>query len=217
MKIILDTVDIVQIQKWAYFIDGVTTNPTLLAKNGTDPLTRIKEILALLPGKEVSVEVTELEPDAMYAQAHKIAQLGSNVLVKIPCHMKYYPLIARLAREGIKLNITLVFSLFQAMSMCKLGALYVSPFIGRLDDHDGDGSELLFQLRGTIDAYDYKTQILAASIRSVLHVHEALLAGVDAITMPVAILELAVEHQLTNEGIAKFNADWQKLGISTFP
>jgi transaldolase len=217
MKIILDSVDIVQIQKWAYFIDGVTTNPTLLAKNGSDPLTRIKEILALLPGKDVSVEVTELEPDAMYAQAHKIAKLGSNVLVKIPCHKDYYPVIARLVNDGIKLNITLVFSLFQALSMCKLGVVYISPFIGRLDDHDIDGSELLFQLRGTIDAYNYKTQILAASIRSVLHVHEALLAGVDAITMPVKVLELAAEHQLTDQGIATFNADWQKLGISKFP
>jgi transaldolase len=217
MKIFLDSVDIEQIERWAFFIDGITTNPTLLSKNGTDPREHIKKLLALLPNKEISVEVTQLEPDAMYAQARNIAQLGSNVLVKIPCHVDYYPVIGRLASEGIKLNITLVFNVFQAVSMCKLGATYISPFVGRLEDHDEDGIDLLVQLRAVIDTYAYKTQILAASIRNAHHVHEALLAGVDAITMPPSVLTVAATHQLTDEGIKKFNADWQKLGVSTFP
>ncbi len=219
MKLILDSADVTAIKKWSDtgLIDGVTTNPTHLAKAGGDPKKRVLEICNVLPDGEISVEVTETEPKKVYEQAKAIAALADNIVVKVPCHRDYYPIIAQLVDEDVNLNITLVFSLVQSLFMCKLGVTYISPFIGRWDDIDVDGQELLFQLRDVIDDYTYETQILAASIRGVRHLHEAMMAGADAATVPLNVLEKASQHILTDQGIDKFNADWAKLGVKNFP
>lgn len=219
MKLFLDTADINAIKrlKSTGLLDGVTTNPSHLSKAGGNPLEKINEICALLPDGEISVEVTENEPEQVYHQALKIAKLHPNILVKIPCHAKFYPIIHRLVEENIKLNITLVFTLIQSIMMAKLGVHYVSPFIGRWEDIDVDGNLLLHELREAFDQYDYETGILAASLRQVRHIHEAITAGADAITLPPELFEKSIEHILTNQGIEKFNHDWKKLGITKFP
>lgn len=219
MKLFLDTADVEAIRMWAStgLVDGVTTNPTHLAKEGKDPKKRVLEICSLLPEGEVSVEVTEQKPEKVYKQAKEIAALAENILVKIPCHRDYYPIIAELVDEGVKLNITLVFSLVQSLFMCKLGVTYISPFIGRWDDIDVEGKDLLFEMRSMIDDYTFETQLLAASVRGVRHLHEAILAGADVATVPLDVLEKATKHSLTQEGIAKFNADWATLGVKKFP
>lgn len=219
MKLFLDTANVTEIKKWADtgLIDGVTTNPTHLAKEGIDPKKRVLEICNVLPEGEISVEVTETDPKKVYKQAKAIAALADNILVKVPCHRDFYPIIAQLVDEGVQLNITLVFSLVQSLFMCKLGVSYISPFIGRWDDIDVEGKDLLHELREVIDDYTYETQVLAASIRGVRHLHEAILAGADAATVPLNVLEKASRHLLTDRGIEKFNADWAKLGVKKFP
>ncbi len=219
MKLFLDTADIKCIHDWITtgLVDGVTTNPSHLAKEGKDPKKVIREICALLPEGEISVEVTEMEPQKMYKQAKEIASLADNILVKIPCHRDYYSIIERLVNEGIRVNVTLVFSLIQSAFMCKLGVAYISPFVGRLDDIDVEGKDLLSEIRSMIDDYMFETQLLAASIRSVRHLHEAIMAGSDAVTVPIDVLEKATVHSLSNEGIAKFTADWATLKIKHFP
>ena len=219
MKIFLDTADIKAMKRWKEtgLIDGVTTNPTHLSKVGGDPKKKIKEICALFPKGEISVEVTEKKPDAVYKQAQAIAMLAKNILVKIPCHLDYFPVIKKLVSDKIKLNITLVFTLQQGLMMSKLGVTYISPFVGRWDDIDVDGSDLLYQLRHMLDEYGYKTGLLAASLRHVPHFHEAIMAGADVATLPISVLEKAAMHLLTDQGIGKFDADWKKLGIRKFP
>lgn len=219
MKLFLDTADVASMIKWGKtgLIDGVTTNPSLLAKEGKDPKQQVLDICAMFPEGEISVEVTEQEPEKVYVQAKEIAALSKNILVKIPCHADYYPIIAKLVDEGVRINVTLVFSLIQGLFMCKLGVAYISPFIGRWDDIDVEGKDVLLELREVIDDYGYETQILAASLRGVRHLHEAILAGADAATVPLAVMEKASRHLLTDEGIALFNADWAKLGVRKFP
>lgn len=219
MKIFLDTAHVASIQKWASsgLIDGVTTNPSSLSKEGGDPKKHILDICALLPEGDISVEVTETDPHKIYQQAHEIAALADNVVVKVPCHSDYIPVIHRLVSDGIPLNITLVFSLTQALLMCKLQVDYISPFIGRLDDAGSNGLELIENTVIMLDNYEFETQLLAASIRSVDHVNQVIQLGADVITMPVAIFEQLCAHPLTDQGIAKFNQDWQKLGIKQFP
>ncbi len=219
MKIFLDTANIEAIKKWSQtgLIDGITTNPTHLSKEGGDPKKQVLQICSIMPQGEVSVEVTEKDPQAVYQQAKTIAQLADNVLVKVPCHADYYATIHRLVKEGVKLNITLVFTLVQGLMMAKLGVQYISPFIGRWDDIDVEGIELLYQMRQMIDQYGFTTGVLAASLRHVRHVHDAILAGADVATLPIAVFEKSIQHPLTDQGIEKFDADWQKLGIKQFP
>lgn len=219
MKLFLDSADVGIMRAWSEtgLIDGVTTNPSHLAKVARDPKETVLEICKLFPGGPVSVEVTEKEADQVYRQAHEIAALADNIVVKIPCHRSYYPVIKKLVQDGIALNITLIFSLAQSLFMCKLGVRYISPFVGRWDDIDVDGVALLEEMRYMIDIYGYSTHILAASLRSVRDLHGALLAGADAVTVPLPLLEKAVMHPLTDIGIAKFDADWAKLGVRHFP
>ena len=219
MKLFLDTADVKQIKKWKEtgLIDGVTTNPTHLSKTKGNPQKTILEICKLLPKGEISVEVTQKKPEDVYKQAKAIAKLSKNILVKIPCHRDYYSVIAKLAKEKIKLNVTLVFTLIQGLMMCKLGVQYISPFVGRWDDIDVDGGEVLYQLRQMIDEYGFQTGLLAASIRGVRHFNDAILAGADVVTVPESVLEKSTDHVLTNRGIEKFDNDWKKLGIRKFP
>jgi transaldolase len=219
MKIFLDTANTESIKKWAQtgLIDGVTTNPTHLSKEGKNPTEQVLDICSMLPSGVISVEVVQTEPEKVYAQAHAIAALAKNIAVKIPCHAQYYATIKRLVDEGITLNITLVFSLAQGLMMAKLGARYISPFIGRLDDINSDGIELVQQLRHMLDWYGFDTQLLAASIRDVAHLESVIRAGADIATVPVAVFENSLAHPLTDKGMAQFLADWQKLNISQFP
>ena len=219
MKIFLDTANTELIKKWAQtgLIDGVTTNPTHLSKENKNPTEQVLAICAMLPSGVISVEVVETEPEKVYTQAHAIAALAKNIAVKIPCHAHYYATIKRLVDEGITLNITLVFSLAQGLMMAKLGVHYISPFIGRLDDSNGDGIELVQQLRQMLDWYCFDTQLLAASIRDVAHFESVIRAGADIATVPVEVFENSLTHPLTDKGMAQFLADWQKLNVSQFP
>jgi transaldolase len=219
MKIFIDSADVTAITVWkdTGLIDGITTNPTNLSKVGGNPVTIIKAICSLLSEGDISVEITEKDPEKVYLQAKKIAAIAPNIVVKIPCHRDYYAIIKKLVAEGVAINITLVFTLIQGILMSKLGVRYISPFIGRWDELDVDGIELLYELRSAIDQYQYATQILAASLRTVRHVHEALCAGVDVITVPISILEKMTTHPLTTNGMAHFDADWQKLNATNFP
>ncbi|MCL4361851.1 fructose-6-phosphate aldolase [Candidatus Dependentiae bacterium] len=220
MKIFLDTANIDDIKKWAPsgLIHGITTNPTHLSKFAKkNPVEHIKEICSIMSGYDVSVEVTEKDPKDVYDQAKKIGTLADNVIVKIPCKEEYVAVIKNLVQEGIAINITLLFSLPQALLMSKLGVKYISPFVGRLDDIDVDGMELISDIRMMIDTYDFKTQLLAASLRHIRHVHETILRGADIATMPVKIFEEMFAHPLTDRGIEIFDNDWKKLGIKQFP
>jgi transaldolase len=219
MKIFLDTANIELIKQWAHtgLIDGVTTNPTHLSKEGGNPTETVLAICDILPLGVISVEITETEPDAVYLQARKIAALSDNIAVKIPCHTHYYSVIKKLIQEGIMLNITLVFSLAQGLMMAKLGVDYISPFVGRLDDIGGNGIELVQQLRHMLDWYGFETQLLAASIRDTQHLEQAIMAGADIATIPTNVFEQSLAHQLTDKGMAQFLADWKKLTISQFP
>lgn len=219
MKIFLDTANVAAIKKWAEtgLIDGVTTNPTHLSKEGGDPKKVVLEICNLLPAGEISVEVTQEEPNDVYKQAKIIAALADNILVKVPCHKNYYGIIKKLVEEGVKLNITLVFTLVQGLMMSKLGVQYISPFVGRLDDIDANGIQLLYDLRQMIDMNEFETKILAASLRHERHVHDAILAGVDALTLPIDVFEKCLDHPLTDKGMLLFLADWKKLGVKQFP
>ncbi|MCK5632680.1 fructose-6-phosphate aldolase [bacterium] len=220
MKFFLDTANIKDIKSWVDtgLIDGVTTNPTLISKEKGDPKKTIKEICKLVKNGDVSVEVTEKDPKKVYAQAKKITKIAKNVVVKIPCHPDYFSVIKKLVKEGVRLNITLVFSLAQGLAMCKLGVEYISPFIGRLDDIGSDGMQLVADLRQMIDEYGFvKTEIIAASIRGVQHLQESILLGADIATVPAAILHKAMLHPLTDNGMKKFLDDWKKVGRKTFP
>lgn len=219
MKIFLDTADVTAIKKWADtgVIDGVTTNPTHLSKAGGDPKKVVLDICTLLPQGQISVEVTKVEPHDVYLQAKEIAKLKNNIWVKIPCHAKYYPVIKKLVEEDVKLNITLVFTVLQSLMMGKLGVYYISPFIGRWDDIDVDGMEFVPQIRNMIDFYGFETKILAASIRGVQNFHESIIAGADAVTLPLEVFEKSISNPLTDQGIEKFLQDWAKLGINHFP
>lgn len=219
MKIFLDTANLEGIKKWALtgLIDGVTTNPTHLSKEGRNPKDQVLAICAALPDGEISVEVTEQDPDAVYKQAKDIASLADNIVVKIPCHHQYYSVIRRLVEEEVPLNITLVFTLIQGLMMCKLGVRYISPFVGRWDDIDVDGIALLPEMREMVDEYGFDSGILAASLRHVRHVHDAILAGADVATVTIPVFEKMIEHPLTDQGMRTFKADWEKLGIKQFP
>ncbi len=219
MKLFLDTAHALSIQKGkaSGLINGVTTNPTHLSKEGGSIKELLESICTVMAPDDVSIEVTELEPQEVYEQAKRIADIAPNVVVKIPCHKAYTQVINKLVHEGIKINVTLLFSAVQGLLMCKLGVRYISPFIGRLDDIDVDGMELIYDLKKIIGNYGFTTQILAASLRHVRHVHDVALAGADIATVPVKLFDELLNHPLTDKGIALFDADWRKLGISHFP
>ncbi len=219
MKFFLDTANYKALAeaKETGLLDGVTTNPTHLSKEGGNVSELIKKIASLLSPCDVSVEITEKDPCAIYTQAHEIAALAPNIVVKVPCFPEYLPLINKLVHEGVPLNITLLFSAVQGLCMAKLQVKYISPFIGRLEDIDSDGIELIHDLRQIVDIYAYETQILAASLRSTLHVHEVALAGAHCATIPVNIFQKMLDHPLTTKGMSLFDHDWQTLGIKKFP
>jgi transaldolase len=213
MKFFVDTADVAEIREVAAtgLLDGVTTNPSLVAKSGRDFRDVIKEICSIVEGP-VSAEVTALETDAMVAEGQSLAKIAGNVAVKVPLTWDGLKACRVLAQSGLKVNVTLCFNANQALLAAKAGAAFISPFIGRLDDAGQDGMELIEEIRHIYDNYDFNTEILAASIRTVNHVKYAALAGADVATVPVAIMKALVKHPLTDKGIDSFLADWKKTG-----
>ena len=214
MKFFADTADVAEIADLASLglLDGVTTNPSLVAKSGRDFKTIIKEICAIVPGP-VSAEVAALDYESMLAEGRTLAKIAKNVAVKVPLTLDGLRACKTLTGEGTMVNVTLCFSANQALLAAKAGATFISPFVGRLDDQGIDGMELISEIRTIYDNYaDLSTDILAASIRTVNHVKQAALIGADVITAPPAILKALVKHPLTDKGIEQFMADWKKTG-----
>jgi transaldolase len=213
MKFFVDTADVKEIRELAAtgLVDGVTTNPSLVAKSGRDFKEVIAEICSIVEGP-VSAEVTALEADTMIDEGWRLAKIAKNVAVKVPLTLDGLKACRTLSQGGTMVNVTLCFSANQALLAAKAGATFISPFIGRLDDINLDGMELIREIRHIYDNYDFSTEILAASIRSPNHVKEAALIGADVATMPAAVLKSLVKHPLTDKGIDLFLADWKKTG-----
>lgn len=213
MKFFIDTADIAEIRDLVPtgLVDGVTTNPSLVAKSGRDFREVIAEICSIVEGP-VSAEVTALEAPGMIAEGRSLAGIAGNVTVKLPLTLEGLKACRALTEEGIKTNVTLCFSANQALLAAKAGAAFVSPFIGRLDDIGLEGMELIREIRMIYDNYDFRTEILAASIRSPMHVKDAALAGADVATAPPAVIKALVNHPLTDKGLEAFLADWRKTG-----
>ena len=214
MKIFLDTANIQEIREansWG-ILDGVTTNPSLVAKEGRDFLEVVREICAIVSGP-VSAEVVSTTADEMIKEGRAIKHevRAPNVIIKIPMIREGLRAIKTLSSEGIRINTTLIFSSPQALLAAKAGAAFVSPFIGRLDDISHVGMEIVREIRTIFDNYDFKCEILAASIRSPLHVVEAASLGADVATMPFSVLEALIKHPLTDIGLQKFLKYWEKL------
>lgn len=213
MKFFVDTADVKEIRELAAtgLLDGVTTNPTLIMKAGRPMLDVIAEICSVVDGP-VSAEVASIDYDGMLKEAAVLEKIAKNVVIKLPLTWDGLRACKVLTGRGVKTNVTLCFAANQALLAAKAGATYISPFIGRLDDIHLNGMELIAEIRTIYDNYDFKTEILAASIRSVNHVKEAALVGADVATIPAATLKALVSHPLTDKGIAGFLADWAKTG-----
>ncbi|MEI8014912.1 MAG: fructose-6-phosphate aldolase [Nitrospira sp.] len=209
MKFFLDTANVKEIQEAASLglLDGVTTNPSLVAKEGRSFKEMLVEICNIVDGP-ISAEVVSLEADAMVKEGKELAKIHKNIVVKVPLIAEGLKATKRLAAEGIKVNVTLCFSPTQALLAAKAGAWCVSPFIGRLDDISSNGMELIRQILTIYRNYDYKTLVLVASVRHPQHVVEAALAGGHICTMPFSIFQQMVKHPLTDSGLKKFLADW---------
>jgi transaldolase len=211
MKFFIDTANIDEIREAndMGMVDGVTTNPSLIAKEGRDFKEIIKDICAIVDGP-ISAEVISLDEAGMVKEARELAAIHKNIVVKIPMTVDGLKAVRTLSREGIGTNVTLVFSPLQALMAAKAGATYVSPFIGRLDDLSQDGMVLVDQIATIFDNYDYETEIIVASVRNPLHVLDSALMGADIATIPFNVLSKLAGHPLTDKGIAAFLADWEK-------
>ena len=215
MKFFVDTADIDEIREIADsgLLDGVTTNPSLVAKSGRDFIEVLAEICALVPGP-VSAEVAATEADGMLAEADRLRQVADNVIIKVPLTWEGLKACRALSQDGVGVNVTLCFSAAQAILAAKAGARYVSPFVGRLDDIGQDGMALIGEIRQIYDNYagSLNTEILVASVRHPMHVVEAAKIGAEVVTVPPKILRQLVTHPLTDKGLAAFLADWRKTG-----
>ena len=213
MKFFVDTAEIDQIRELAEtgMVDGVTTNPSLILKSGRDIIEVTKEICDLVDGP-VSAEVTATEASAMIAEGRELSKIASNIAVKVPLTWDGLKACKVLTDSGQMVNVTLCFSASQALLAAKAGATFISPFIGRLDDIGLDGMELIADIRQIYDNYDFRTQILAASIRSVNHVAAAAKIGSDVATVPPDVLKKLASHPLTDKGLDAFLSDWAKTG-----
>jgi len=212
MKFFIDTADIGEIKKAADWgiIDGVTTNPSLVAKTGRAFGEVAKEILEIVDGP-ISLEVISQEKDGIIKEARQLAKAHKNVVVKIPLIEEGLAAVKVLAKEGIKTNVTLVFSATQALLAAKAGATYVSPFVGRLDDISQDGMQLISEIATIFKNYQFKTEIIVASVRHPVHVLQSALIGAHIATCPFKVLEMLFKHPLTDKGIQKFLDDWSKV------
>ena len=213
MKFFVDTAEVDEIRDLAEhgMVDGVTTNPSLIMKSGRDIKEVTKEICDMVDGP-VSAETVDTKAEGMIAEGRELAKIADNIAIKVPLTWDGLKACKALTGEGYMVNVTLCFSAAQALLAAKAGATFVSPFIGRLDDINLEGMELIGDIRHIYDNYGFETQILAASIRSVNHVAEAARIGADIATAPPAVIRKMAEHPLTDKGLAAFLADWEKTG-----
>lgn len=212
MKIFLDTANISAIKMYndMGLVDGITTNPSLMAKEGSDPKKIMEEIVQIIKG-DVSLEVLSMETDGMLEEGRRLRKYGKNVVVKCPLTPEGLKACKTLTSEGIPVNVTLCFSVNQAILAAKAGAKYVSPFIGRLDDNGQDGMNLIREMHQVFQNYKFSTQILVASVRHPIHVVEAAKIGADVVTLPPDVLGKMLKHPLTDVGLKNFLSDWEKL------
>tara|TARA_B100000809_G_scaffold263213_1_gene315910 strand:+ start:52 stop:708 length:657 start_codon:yes stop_codon:yes gene_type:complete len=211
MELYIDTANIDEIREAAELgvLDGVTTNPSLIAREGVDFHDRMAEICEVVTGP-VSAEVVALEHDLMISEAEELLTIASNIVIKLPCTVDGLKACKTLSDRGVKVNMTLCFQPLQAMMVAKAGAFLVSPFLGRIDDIGGDGMELIQQIRTIYDNYGYTTKILSASIRNPLHLVQCALVGSDVATVPFKVISQMMNHPLTDSGLKAFLADWKK-------
>jgi transaldolase len=212
MKFFIDTANIEEIKKAASYglLDGVTTNPSLVAKEGKDFIELLKEITQIVDGP-ISAEVVSLDAEGMLKEARELAKIHKNIVIKVPLIKEGLKAVKILTEEGIKTNVTLCFSAAQALLAAKAGATYISPFVGRLDDIGHNGMDLIEQIVQIYENYGYTTQVLVASVRSPLHLVDAALIGADVATIPFAVIEKLFKHPLTDSGLETFLNDWKKL------
>ncbi len=215
MQLFIDSADVTELRAAAAsgLIDGVTTNPTLIARSGRKMKDAIAEICSIIPGP-VSAEAVATDVEGMLAEGRYLARIASNVVVKLPLTENGLRATQVLSDEGIRVNVTLCFSAVQALLAAKAGAFFISPFIGRLDDKGVDGMELIHEIRQIYDNFGFSTNILSASIRSAEHVRQAALAGSDCATLPPKIFAELYKHELTDSGVAAFLKDWGATGQS---
>jgi len=212
MKIFIDTASVKEIKEAVSLgvVDGVTTNPSLIAKENKPSINLLKEICALVDGP-ISAEVISLDVEGMVKEGRLLAKIAKNIVVKIPLTKDGIKAVKILAAEGIKTNVTLCFSATQALFVAKAGADYVSPFIGRLDDISQNGMDLIRNIKTVFSNYSFKTQIIVASVRNPVHVLDAALLGADVATIPFAVIQQLIKHPLTEIGIQKFLEDYKKI------
>ncbi|MDO9080593.1 MAG: fructose-6-phosphate aldolase [Desulfuromonadales bacterium] len=211
MKFFIDTAEIAEIRAACELglVDGVTTNPSLIAKSGRVFTEVLAEIAALVDGP-ISAEVIALDAPGMIAEGRELVKISKNIVIKVPMTSEGLKATQVFSKEGIKTNVTLIFSALQALLAAKAGATYVSPFVGRLDDIGHDGMDGVDQIKTIFSNYGYDTEIIVASVRSPMHVHNAALIGADICTIPFSVMTQLAKHPLTDIGIEKFLADWQK-------
>lgn len=212
MQFFIDSADVKEIREcWEMgIIDGVTTNPTLAAKTGRKYDDTLKEISQIVDGP-ISAETISLDFEGMMKEAYHFAKIHKNIVVKIPMTLVGMKAVKKCTSENIKTNVTLTFSVTQALLVAKAGGTYVSPFVGRLDDISEEGMELIQHIRQIYAHYDFKTKILVASIRNPIHVRDAALIGADVATIPYSVIQQLAKHPLTDIGIEKFLKDWEKV------
>ena len=215
MQFFLDGSDIEKIKKFSDLglIDGVTTNPSIILKSGKNMIEVISELASVVSGS-ISAEVSALDSEKMVEEGIKLSQIAENVTVKLPITWDGLEACNSLSQKGISVNMTLCFSASQALLAAKSGAEYVSPFIGRLDDLNLDGADLISDIKLIYSNYNFSTKVLAASIRTINHVKQCALLGADVATIPIDIFEKLVKHPLTDSGLSQFTADWEKTGQS---
>jgi len=213
MKIFIDSADVAELKTLAQtgLVDGVTTNPTLVAKAGANIFESLKTICDAIPGP-ISAEVVAADYEGMLTEGRKLRTVAKNIAVKVPLTPDGLRACKTLSGEGHPVNVTLCFSAVQALLAAKSGATFISPFLGRLDDGGQDGMELIREIRAIYDNYGYKTEILAASIRSAIHVRDAAIAGADCATIPPAVFKSLYKHHLTDAGLEAFTKDWKATG-----
>lgn len=212
MKLFIDTANLGDIKEACSYgvLDGVTTNPTLLAKEGSNPFKQLENIAGLVKGP-ISAEVMSLDREGMVREAKELIKIASNIVIKIPCTTEGLAATKELKAASIDTNLTLCFSPSQALLAAKAGATFISPFVGRLDDISSEGIELVSQIRGIYDNFSLKTQIIVASVRHPIHFVQAAQIGADIATVPFAVIERLMKHPLTDIGIERFLKDWRSL------
>lgn len=212
MKFFIDTANIAEIKKAVELgvIDGVTTNPSLMAKEGRDPVALLKEICSIVDGP-ISAEAVSLDADGMISEGEELSKIHKNIVIKIPMTEEGLKAVKRLSSKGIKTNVTLMFSASQALLAAKAGATFVSPFVGRLDDISYVGMDLVSDILDIYDNYGFGTEVIVASVRNPLHVVEAAKMGAHIATIPYSVISQLAKHPLTDIGIEKFLKDWEKV------